>query len=73
MSNTRKKLLVFHHSDLDGMGVKLLGMVYAKLNNMDVETFKCNYSDVDSIITCKLQKISGKDGVSEILSTFLNP
>lgn len=67
MNNNRKKLLVFHHSDLDGMGVKLVGMMYAKLHGMDVETFKCNYSDVDTIITDRLQKISGTDGVSEIL------
>lgn len=55
--NERGKLLVFHHSDLDGMGVKLLGMLYGVMKGYgieDIETFKCNYGDIDSIIENRL-------------------
>lgn len=53
----RNKILVFHHSDLDGMGVKLIGMLYARVNNLEVETFKCDYGDVDQIISDRIQDL----------------
>lgn len=48
-------LLVFHHSDLDGMGVKLLGMLYARSKGWDVETYSCEYGNIDQIISERLQ------------------
>lgn len=45
-----KMIICFHHSDLDGMGVKLLTMLYAKQCGLECETYKCDYTDVDDII-----------------------
>ena len=42
---SRSKVLIFHHTDLDGIGVKIIGMAYAFLNDKDYETFACNYHD----------------------------
>lgn len=51
-----KTLYVFHHTDLDGMGVKFLGMQLAKNFKCKVKTFACNYSEIDDAILNNLQK-----------------
>lgn len=60
------KILVFHHSDLDGMGVKIIGMKYAEYAGFDCETYKCNYQDVNEIIRTTLEK-ADLNTVEEIL------
>lgn len=51
-----KKMLIFHHSDLDGMGVKIVAIRAAQQMNMEYETFKCNYTDVNEIVRQRLSK-----------------
>lgn len=59
------KMLIFHHSDLDGMGVKIVAIRQAQLQEMEYETFKCNYTDVNEIVR---QRISESlDDVVEIV------
>ena len=66
------KFCVFHHSDLDGMGVKILGMLIGRAkgyNAEDIQTYKCNYGDIDQIIQKRLDGNSPEnDGfIDEIL------
>lgn len=59
------KILIFHHSDLDGMGVKIVAIRAAQLQEMEYETFKCNYTDVNEIVRERLSK--GLAGVTDIV------
>ena len=59
------KILVIHHSDLDGIGVKIVGMKVAQLENKECETFKCNYNDVNEIIKNRISE--GLEDVDAIL------
>ena len=59
------KILIFHHSDLDGIGVKIVGIRVAQMEGKEYETYKCNYNDVNNIIRDRLNK--GLDGVDTIL------
>ena len=52
---SKGKVLIFHHTDLDGIGVKIIGMAYAYMNNKDYETFACNYHDVNEIVRDRIQ------------------
>ena len=40
-------LHIFHHTDLDGMGVKILSILYAKIHHIPYETHCCGYSRID--------------------------
>ena len=71
MSITRA--LVFHHSDLDGMGVKVVGTMAAnRLGYTEVETFKCNYNDVNEIVMERLQKDLSDVGLIIIADISVN-
>ena len=59
------KMLIFHHSDLDGMGVKIVAIRQAQLQEMEYETFKCNYTDVNEIVRQRLSE--NLDDVVEIV------
>lgn len=50
------KMLIFHHSDLDGMGVKIVGIKAAEQLGYEYETFKCNYNDVNEIVKNRINK-----------------
>lgn len=68
-----KKALVFHHSDLDGMGVKIVGTMAAnRLGYTEVETFKCNYSDVNDIVMKRLQEDLSDVGLVIIADISVN-
>lgn len=63
-----KNLLIFHHSDLDGMGVKVLGLVIGdalELPECNIETFKCNYEDIDKIVEKRLDE--GIDNIGRVI------
>lgn len=49
-TDKRKKVLVFHHSDLDGMGVKFIGVKVAVSKDMPYETYNCNYHTVNDLV-----------------------
>ena len=49
-TDKRKKVLVFHHSDLDGMGVKFIGVKMAISKDMPYETYNCNYHTVNDLV-----------------------
>lgn len=61
-----KEILIFHHSDLDGMGVKLLGVKFANKKEIPYRTFKCNYSDINDIV-CSTINRTGIDNIEEII------
>lgn len=59
------KMLIFHHSDLDGMGVKIVAIREAQLRGLEYETFKCNYTDVNEIVRQRLSE--NLDDVTEVV------
>lgn len=42
-----KHIYIFHHTDLDGMGVKILGTLYAQSKNIPFSTYKCGYRQIN--------------------------
>lgn len=61
-----KEVLIFHHSDLDGMCVKIVGIKYAQLIGAPYRTFKCDYSNVNKIVTETLRD-TPLDNIQEII------
>lgn len=59
-----KYVYVFHHTDLDGMGIKVLGMIYAMSLNLPSKTISCSYNKVDAEVC---QAIKTIDDVAEII------
>lgn len=45
-----KKVLIFGHTDLDGIGVQIIGIKRAESLGLPYEVFKCNYSEVNHIV-----------------------
>ena len=43
-------IYIFHHTDLDGMSVKIVGMYWAMSQNEHFKTIRCNYNDVNQKI-----------------------
>ena len=48
---TTKKILIFHHSDLDGIGVRIISTIFAKERGFSYETYKCDYGNVNEKVT----------------------
>ena len=68
------RALIFHHSDLDGIGVKIVGIIIAKRLGYDnIETFKCNYNDVNEIVSERLHKDLSDVGLIIIADISVNP
>lgn len=79
----RDRALIFHHTDLDGIGVKIVGSVVAtRLGYKEIETFKCDYHSINPIVLKRLQTsdisdvgliiiadISVNDTVAEFINT----
>ena len=59
----KQTLHIFHHTDLDGMGVKILGILYAKLNGMNYKTYCCGYSRINK----EIKRCLEEDSPSSIL------
>ena len=59
-----KYVYIFHHTDLDGMGVKVLGMLYAEAKGLPYQTIGCSYGRVNTEV-CNAIKIV--DDVEEII------
>ena len=52
----RDRALIFHHTDLDGIGIKIVGSVAAnRLGYKEIETFKCDYHSINPIFLKRLQ------------------
>ena len=49
-------LHIFYHTDLDGIGVKILGVIFAKLNKIPYTTHCCGYSKINREVTQCLQE-----------------
>lgn len=73
--------LIFHHSDLDGIGVKIVGITIAKrLGYTDVETYKCDYHNVNDIVVTRLHQdltdvgliLIGDISVNEDVAKFID-
>lgn len=73
--------LVFHHSDLDGIGVKIVGITIAKrLGYTDVETYKCDYHNVNDVVMARLHQdltnvgliLVGDISVNKEVAEFIN-
>lgn len=70
----RNTALVFHHTDLDGMGVKIVGTIAAqRLGYTKIETFKCDYNIVNDIVTKRLQGDIEDVGLIIIGDISVNP
>lgn len=58
-----KHIYIFHHTDLDGMGVKLLGTLYAQSKGISFSTYKCGYRQINSGVQAALKQ----DDIEEII------
>lgn len=61
-----KKIHIFTHNDLDGMGVQIIGRLYAQSVGMPCEVHKCNYQTINQEV---MKCLSGyRDGeIEEII------
>lgn len=50
MGKETKTVYVFHHTDLDGMGCRLIGEEYAKRKGYEVQCFRVGYDEVDKAV-----------------------
>lgn len=66
------KIICFHHTDLDGIGVEILARLYAKVKEQEIVTVKCDYSTVDENIIKTLGDLHQEE-VSEILVGDISP
>lgn len=55
-------IYIFHHTDLDGMGVKIVGMYWAMSQNEHFKTIRCNYNDVNQKILDEVVDIDPING-----------
>lgn len=60
----KKCVYVFHHTDLDGMGVKILGILYARQRGLACKTIPCSYGKVNQEV-CQAIKVI--DDMEEII------
>lgn len=49
-----KKILLFTHNDLDGIGVKIVGELYAKEIGKEIECFTCGYGNINKIVSSRI-------------------
>lgn len=61
----QKITLVFTHTDLDGIGVKILGIKAAEETNTVAEIYTCNYGDINSKVNNRLDE--GIENVERII------
>lgn len=59
-----RQVHIFHHVDLDGMGVKMLGVMYAQHHGAPYQTYKCGYKQINSAVQECLQH---PEGIEEII------
>ena len=59
-----KYVYVFHHTDLDGMGVKILGMLHAMELGLPCKTFSSSYKKVNTYVCDSIKTV---DDVAEII------
>lgn len=65
-------IICFHHSDLDGMGVKLLTLLYAQERGIECETYKCDYTYVDDVLET-VHKNHQYEDIDEIIMADISP
>lgn len=54
-------VFIFHHTDLDGMGVRFVATKYAQSRGYEYKTFACNYNDIDATINKAIKTIVNGD------------
>lgn len=61
-----RKIHIFTHNDLDGMGVQIIGRLYAQSVGMPCEVHKCNYQTINQEV---MKCLSGyrNDEIEEII------
>lgn len=59
-----KYVYIFHHTDLDGIGVKILGMLYAMEKRLPYKTIPCSYKGINPAVCNAIKTI---DDVAEII------
>lgn len=62
----KKRVFIFHHTDLDGMGVRIVGTEYAKKHWKAYETVRCSYESVNSNVLDVLDNVPLEE-IDEIL------
>lgn len=66
MALNNKIVLIFHHTDLDGIGVKIIGIKRAQSLGLPYKTFACNYHEINQAVISALKAFSSKE-VAEII------
>lgn len=66
MALNNKTVLIFHHTDLDGIGVKIIGIKRAQSLGLPYKTFACNYHEINQAVVNALKVFSPKE-VAEII------
>ena len=61
---SEKYVYVFHHTDLDGMGIKIMGLLYAMQKGLPCRTCACSYASVNANVC---QAIKNTADVEEII------
>ena len=59
-----KQVYIFHHTDLDGIGVKILGILYAQQQGLPYKTISCGYSTVNGNV---MNMINEAKDVAEVI------
>ena len=59
-------VLIFHHTDLDGIGVKIIGIKRAQALNEPYKTYSCNYHEINQAVADAL-KVFSPEEITEIL------
>lgn len=59
-----KQVYIFHHTDLDGIGVKILGILYAKQQGLPYKTISCSYVTVNNNVR---EMIDTAQDVAEVI------
>ena len=54
---TNKKVYVFGHNDLDGVGVQILGRMYAQVCGAEVEVHQCTYTTINNEVMQMLKDV----------------
>lgn len=61
-----KKIYIFGHNDLDGVGVQIIGRMYAEMKGLPFEIHKCNYQEINKEVMDCLKENRYRD-IEEIL------
>lgn len=68
MVKTMKHVLIFSHTDLDGIGGIIVSKRYAEMKNLPYEFYRCNYTDINETVGKIVQLYMPKELDSILIS-----